>query len=61
MFIHGVFISFTSLFKVYINIREYVNEMIYISDHRKKDTCLSFYVVRVQYLMLYDKQHSRYD
>ena len=40
-------------------IREYANEIIYISDHRKKGVCLSFYVV--PYLMLSDKQHSRYD
>ena len=40
-------------------IREYANEINYISDHRKKGMCLSFYVVL--YLMLYDKQHSRYD
>ena len=40
-------------------IREYANEIIYKSDHRKKGMCLSFYVV--PYLMLYDKQHSRYD
>ena len=35
---------------------EYANEIIYISDHRKKGMCLSFYVV--PYVMLYDKQHS---
>ena len=40
-------------------IRKYANEIMYISDHRKKGMCLSFYVV--PYLMLYDKQHSRYD
>ena len=40
-------------------IREYANEIIYISDYRKKGTYLSFYLV--PYLMLYDKQHSRYD
>ena len=40
-------------------IREYANEIVYISDHRKKGMCLNFYVV--PYLMLYDKQHSRYD
>ena len=45
--------SFTSFFKVFINIREYANEIIYISDHRKKGKCLSFNVV--PYLMLYDK------
>ena len=53
LFIHGVFMSFTSFFKVYINIREYAIDIIYISDHRKIGTCLSFNVV--PYLMLYDK------
>ena len=41
------------LFKVFINIREYANEIIYIFDHRKKGTWLSFNVI--PYLMLYDK------
>ena len=40
-------------------ICEYANEIIYISDHRKKGMILNFYVV--PYLVLYDKQHSRYD
>ena len=40
-------------------IREYANEIIYISNNRKKGMCISFYVV--PYLMLYVKQHSRYD
>ena len=53
MFIHGVFFSLTSFLKVIINIREYANEIIYISDHRKKGMCLSFNLV--PYLMLYDK------
>ena len=52
----GVFISFISFLRFSL-IREYANEIIYISDHRKKGMCLSFYVV--PYLMLYDKQHSR--
>ena len=37
-----VFYDFTSFFKVFINIHEYANKMIYISDHRKKGLCLSF-------------------
>ena len=47
------FMSFTSFLKGFINIREYANEIIYISDHRKKGTFLSFNVV--PYFMLYDK------
>ena len=45
--------SFTSFLKVFINIREYTNEIIFISDHSKKGMCLSFNLV--PYLMLYDK------
>ena len=33
------------MFKDFINILEYAIEIIYISDHGKKDTCLSFNVV----------------
>ena len=33
------------MFKDFINIREYAIEIIYISDHEKKGTCLSFNVV----------------
>ena len=33
------------MFKDFINIREYAIEKIYISDHRKKGTGLSFNVV----------------
>ena len=35
----------TSSFKVFINIREYANEISFMSDHMKNDTCLSFNVV----------------
>ena len=45
--------SLTSFLKGFINIREYAYEIIYISDHRKKGTCLSFNVVPS--FMLYDK------
>ena len=38
------------MFKDFINIREYAIEIIYISDHGKKGTCLSFNVV--QHLVL---------
>ena len=48
-----LFMSFTSFLKGFINIREYANEIIYLSDHRKKATCVSFNVV--PYFMLYDK------
>ena len=33
------------MFKDFINIRQYAIDIIYISDQRKKDTCLSFNVV----------------
>ena len=33
------------MFKDFINIREYAIEIIYISDHRKKDKFLCFNVV----------------
>ena len=36
------FYDFTMFFTVCINIHEYVNYLIYISDHRKKGLCLSF-------------------
>ena len=46
--------EFCLMFKDFINIREYAIEIIYISDHRKKDTsCLSFNVV--PHLVLKDK------
>ena len=38
----SIFYDFTSFFKVFINIYEYANWMIYISDNRKKNMCLSF-------------------
>ena len=47
------FFSFTSFLKVFINVRENENEIIYISGHRKKGMCLGFNLV--PYLMLYDK------
>ena len=47
------FQEFYLILKGFINIREYANEIIYISDHRKKGMCLSFKVV--PYFMLYDK------
>ena len=34
------FYDFTSFRKIFININEYTLYMIYISDHRKKGTCL---------------------
>ena len=40
-----VFKDFYLIFKVFINIHEYANEMIYISDHRKNGMCLSFNLV----------------
>ena len=36
------FYDFTLLFKIFINIHEYANKMIYISDNRNKGMCLSF-------------------
>ena len=33
------------MFKDFINIREYAIEIIYISGHWKKGTCLNFNVV----------------
>ena len=45
--------SFTLILKGFINICEYANEIVYISNHRKKGICLSFNVV--PYVMLYDK------
>ena len=35
------FYDFTSFFKVFIDIHKYANKMIYKSDHRKNDMCLS--------------------
>ena len=53
LFIYGVFLLFLSHFKVFINIHEYTNEMIYISHHRKHGLCLSFTLVPS--LVFYDK------
>ena len=36
------FYDFTSIFKVIINIQKYANQMIYKSEHRIKDMCLTF-------------------
>ena len=49
----GFFYDFNRIFKVFINIHEYANEMIYISDHTKNDLCLSFHLVPS--LVFYDK------
>ena len=48
-----VFLGFVSNFKVFVNIHEYANEMIYISNHRKNGLCLSF--ILVPSLVFYDK------
>ena len=48
-----VFLGFLSHIKVFINIHEYANEMVYISDHRKNGLCLSFNLVPS--LVFYDK------
>ena len=53
MFIYGDFYDFYLIFKVFTNINEYANEMIYISDHRKNGLCLSFNLVTS--LVFYDK------
>ena len=41
------------IFKVFINIHEYANDIIYKSDHTKNDLCLSFNLVPS--LVFYDK------
>ena len=48
-----LFYDFYLIFKVFINIHEYANEIIYISDHTKNNFCLSFNLV--QSLVFYDK------
>ena len=53
LFIYGVFYDFYLIFKVFINIHEYANGLIYISDHRKNGLCLSFNLVPS--LVFYDK------
>ena len=45
LLIYGVFYDFYLIFKVFINIHEYANWMIYISGHRKHGLCLSFNLV----------------
>ena len=52
----GVYVPLRALFlvfKVFINIYEYANGMIDISDHTKNDLCLSFNLVPS--LVFYDK------
>ena len=44
MFIYGFF-RILSHFKVFINIHEYANEKIYISDYKKNGMRLSFNLV----------------
>ena len=50
-----VFYVFYLIFKVFINIHEYANGVIYmyISDHRKNGLCLSFNLVPS--FVFYDK------
>ena len=47
------FYDFYLILKVFINIHEYANGMIYISDHRNNGICLGFNLVPS--LMFYDK------
>ena len=47
------------IFKVFINIHEYANDMIYRSDHTKNNLCLSFNLVPS--LVFYDKKHLTID
>ena len=42
-----------SHFMVFTNIHEYANKIIYISDLRRKNMCLSFNMTPI--LVLYDK------
>ena len=53
------FYDFPLIFKVFINIHEYANKVIYISGHRMNDICLTFYLV--PRLVVYDKYQLRYD
>ena len=48
-----VFFLFFPYFKVFINIHEYKNKIIYISGHGMKDLYLPFNLV--QGLVVYDK------
>ena len=45
LFIYGVFYDFYLIFKVFINVFEYANGMIYISDQTMNDLGLSFNLV----------------
>ena len=45
LFIYGGFYDFYLNFKDFINIHEYANGMIYISDQTKNDLGLSFNMV----------------
>ena len=54
-----VFYDLPLIFKVFINIHEYSNEVICISGHGMKGICLTFYLV--PRLVVYDKYQLRYD
>ena len=53
VYLRCFFMIFYLIFKVSINIHEYANGMLYISDHRKNCLCLSFNLVSS--LVFYDK------
>ena len=48
-----VFLCFSLIFKVFINIHEYENKIVSIFDHGIKGLCLSFNLVPS--LVVYDK------
>ena len=54
-----VFYDIPLIFKVFINIHEYANEVICISGHRIKDICLTFSLV--PRLVVYDEYQLRYN
>ena len=51
-FVYCVVLWFSLILKVFINIREYANEIIYISGHGMKGICQTFNLV--QSLVVYD-------
>ena len=59
LFMVCFFYDFRLIFKVFIYIHEYANEVICISGHRMKGICLTFYLV--PRLVVYDKHQLRYD
>ena len=55
----SLFYDFLLIFKYLINIHEYANQIICITGHEMKGSCLSFNLVPS--LVVFDKYKLKYD